>query len=152
MTLLLLFNQPPAAPAYLRVDADDSISDWLTHTGSNTNLYAVLDETTFDDADYIQSPAPPNTSVARFSLSNPTAGHSLSSPVIVRYRFKKMDTSDQKLTVVLKEGATPIATWTHTGGGLTTSFQTASQTLSGGEVASISDFDDLYIEFQAGPP
>jgi len=149
MTLLLLFNQPSSVPAFLRADADDAIADWINEAGTATNLFASIDEVSVDDADFIQSPAPPNTSVARFRVSNPAAGKKLISPIIVRYRFKKLSASDQTLVVSLKQNTTLIASWTHTSTGLTTSFQTAAQTLSGGQVAAITDFDSLFIEFQA---
>jgi len=152
VTLLLLFNQPLSTPAFLRADADDAIADWINEAGTASNLFASIDEVSVDDADFIQSPAPPNTSVARFRVSNPAAGKKLISPIIVRYRFKKTSSYDQQLIVSLKQGTTLIASWVHTGGGLTETFQTVEQTLSGGEVALITDFNNLYIEFQASPP
>jgi len=136
----------------LRPDADDSISDWTDQTGSTTTIFNSIDEVSASDADYIRSPTPPNASVARFRLSDPTAGKTLVDPVKVRYRFKKTSSDDQQLIVSLKQGTTLIASWTHTGGGLTETFQTAEQTLSSGELASITDFNNLYIEFQASPP
>jgi len=135
----------------LRPDADSSISDWTDEAGGTTNIFNSIDETAFDDADYIKSPIPAGTT-ARFSLSNPTTGKTLVDPVKVRYRFKKVTSDDQKLTVSLKQGTTLIVSWIHTGGGLTETFQTAEQTLSSGELASITDFNNLFIEFQASPP
>jgi len=135
----------------LRPDADDSISDWTNETDGTTNLFHSIDETAFDDADYIKSPIPAGTT-ARFRLTDPTTGKTLVDPVIIRYRFKKIASDDQKLVVSLKQGTTLIKSWTHTGAGLTESFQTVEQTLSTGELATITDFDNLFIEFQASPP
>lgn len=133
----------------LRPDADSSISDWTNQAGGATGIFGTIDEATFDDADYIQSPLPPSGSVARFRLSDPTAGYTLANPVVVSYRFKKDNTNDQSLTVSLKQGTTLIASWTHTGAGLTQSFQTVDQTLTAPQFASITDFNDLFVEFQA---
>jgi hypothetical protein len=137
--------------AVLRPDADSSISDWTDEAGGTTNIFNSIDETTFSDADYIKSPVPSGTT-ARFSLSNPATGKELGDPVNISYRFKKNAPADQKLTVSLKEGTTTIASWVHTGAGLTESFQTATQTLSTGQLATIIDFNNLFIEFQASPP
>src|SRR4029077_2722115 len=136
----------------LRPDSDDSISDWTDQTGGTTTIYLSIDEDAADDADYIRSPAPPNSSVARFRMSDPTTGKILADPVIVRYRFKKTTSDDQQLIVSLKQGTTLIASWTHTGAGLTESFQTVAQTLDSGQLATITDLNNLYIEFQASPP
>jgi hypothetical protein len=135
----------------LRPDADDSISDWTDEADGTVNIFNSIDETAFSDSDYIKSPVPAGTT-ARFRLSNPTTGKVLVDPVIIRYRFKKTTADDQELVVSLKQNTTLIATWTHTGGGLTESFQTAEQTLSAGELATITDFDALFIEFQANAP
>jgi hypothetical protein len=140
---------PPTITAYLRPDADDSISDWKNEADGTTNLYASIDESVAGDADYIKSPVPPNGSVARFRLSNPAAGKVLATPVVVSYRFKKTTSTDQKLTASLKQDTTLIKSWTHTGAGLTTAFQTVNQTLSGGEIAAITNFNNLFVEFKA---
>jgi len=135
----------------LRPDADDSISDWTDQAGGTTNIYTSIDEVTASDADYIKSPIPSGTT-ARFRLSDPTTGMTLADPVVVSYRFKKLTSPDQKLTVSLKQGTTLIASWVHTGSDLTTAFQTVTQTLTAPQLASITDFNSLYIEFQASPP
>lgn len=136
----------------LRPDTDTSISDWTDQADGTTTIFNSIDETSFSDTDYIKSPTPPNASVARFRMSNPTAGRTLDTPVVVAYRFKKTNSDDQQLDVSLKQGTTLIASWTHTGGGLTETFQTVEQTLTAPQFASITDFNDLYIEFQASPP
>jgi hypothetical protein len=134
----------------LRPDADSSISDWTNQAGGATGIFGTIDEATFDDADYIRSPLPPSGSVARFRLSDPSLGNgTMASPLVVSYRFKKDNTNDQLLTVSLKQGTTLIAAWTHTGAGLTEIFQTVEQTLTAPQLASITNFTDLFIEFQA---
>lgn len=136
----------------LRPDADDSISDWTNEAGGTVNLYTSIDEVTALDTDYIKSPSPPNGSAARFRLSDPTAGKTLVAPVDISYRYKKTSAVDQRLDVTIYQGSTPIASWYRTGAALTTSFQTATHTLTAPQLASITNFNNLYIEFSAGPP
>ena len=134
----------------LRPDADTSISDWTNQAGGTTGIFGTIDEAISDDADYIQSPLPPSGSVARFRLSDPSLGNgTIASPLVVSYRFKRDNTNDQLLTVSLKQGTTLIASWTHSGAGLTQTFQTVEQTLTAPQLASITDFTNLFIEFQA---
>jgi hypothetical protein len=132
----------------LSPNSDTSISDWTNQTGSGTNIYLSIDEQPYSDADYIQSPAPPNSSVARFSLSDPTAGTALGDPVTISYRFAA-GAAGYTLTVSLKQGTTLITSWVHSGAGITSSFQTATQTLTSTDLAAITDFTNLFIEFQA---
>jgi len=158
MTLLLLFNQPSAPPttAYLRGDADAINADnWINEAGSTTGLFNSLDEVSFSDADYILSPAFSTAPVyngltsVRFRLSDPTVGKKFTDPVKVRYRVRKTGSGNKSFTVKLLQGTTQIVSWNHTSG-LTTSFQTIEQTLTGGQVASISDWNDLYLQFDDG--
>lgn len=151
MSLLLLFNAPSSVvPAYLRADADSVNTDnWVTQAGSSTGLFDVVNETSLDDADYIQSPAEAGygSNTVRFQLSDPTAGKTLVDPLRVRYRFRKTNTGDKTLSVTLKQGTTVIANWSHTGAGITTSLQTVTQTLTAPQVAAITDLSNLFIEF-----
>ena len=70
---------------FLRPDADSSDGSWLDASSSNTNLYASVDESTFDDADYIRSSIADGDTV-RLRLSDPLTG--VAAPLIVRYRVK----------------------------------------------------------------
>lgn len=134
----------PVVLLYLRPDADSIDGSWTNELGGTT-LFSSIDESVADDADYIQSSALPSMDVAKIGLSNPSAR--VTSPVKVRYRYKKDSAAAADLTVRLLQGATQIASWTHSG--ISSSFVTTEQTLSGPEFASITDFDDLYIEFTA---
>lgn len=125
---------PSATVQLLRPTSDISAGAWTPSSGSD--LYAMLDETTFNDADYIQTTSA-STSEVKFGTGldpNSSTGHT------IRYRAKGTGT----LTVTLREGATLIATHTPT---LTTSFQTFSFTLSGGEADSITNYGDLRLRF-----
>lgn len=137
----------PPILQYLRPDADDTDGSWTDQSGGTT-LYAAIDETDADDADYIRSVASPSADACKIRLSNPASAPA--EPLRVRYRFRKGGDETIDLVVRLYEGAGIIATWTHTD--ISNSFVTETQTLSGAEFASITDFDDLYIGFEADVP
>lgn len=136
------------APQYARPASDVSIGAWTTDTGSTSNLYAAIDETTASDADFIRSELSPSASVCTIALGSLTDPVS-SSGHIVRYRYGKdpADSAQIDLTVRLRQGASTIATWTHTD--ISTTLATAEQTLSGAEADSITDYADLRIQFEA---
>lgn len=113
-------------------------------------LYVNIDEVTTSDADFILSGVNPTNDIVIFTLSNPPAGKRLRDPFIVRYRYKKTDTTAINIVVTLRQGTTQISQWTHTGA--TTSFQTAEQTVTGSEYAAITDWNDLRLEFKASLP
>lgn len=129
---------------YLRPDADSIDGGWTNELGG-TSLFASIDETVANDTDYIQSIANPSLDIAKISLSNPSTG--VTSPVKLRYRYKKSADAPADLTVRLLQGSTEIAAWSHTG--ISASFVTTEQTLTAPQLAAISDFNDLYIEFTA---
>jgi hypothetical protein len=146
------------ALAFLRPDQEDfnasigGTGAWVDQAGSPTNIFASVDEATTDDVDYILSPAfttnnSGGMSILRFRLTDPTINTTLVEPIRVRYRFRKTGTGDKALNVSLKQGTTVIASWSHTGAGITTSFQTVTQTLTTPQAFSITDFSDLFIEF-----
>jgi Concanavalin A-like lectin/glucanases superfamily len=132
---------------FMRPDADDTDGTWTDQSGG-TSLFAAIDETVVDDADYIQSVQAPVNDLCKIRISDPSVAPG--QPFKVRYRYKKTGTAAIDLRVRLLEGTTVIATWTHSDIG--TDFLTTTQTLSGGEFASITDFNNLYIEFRANAP
>jgi len=135
---------------YMRPDADDSVGSWTTDTGASTNLYQSIDEDPFNDSDFVRSEIDPTTSVYKARLSNPIEAPDSGGNHYVRYRYQKDDVNGQQinLTVRLIQGAsTEIASWTHNNIGATIS--QVSQQLSSPEISSISDYDDLFLEFEA---
>lgn len=127
---------------FLRPNADDVDGNWLNESGSNTNLFASLDETVASDTDYIQSPATPVNEVCRIALGDPTG--TPAEPFVLRYRFN--NSGGATLQVRLMQGATPIASWNETGSGWTTSVRT----LTSPQFAAITDFTNLFVELTAG--
>ena len=130
---------------FLRPDADSVDGTWLTDTGG-TSLFAAIDETSFSDADYIQSVDSPVGEVCKIRLSDPSGP--VVEPLTVRARFKAVGSaSPLDLTVRLLQGASVIAEETFTS--ISTSFTTDSFVLTSPEFAAITDFTDLYLEFEA---
>lgn len=126
--------------------SDVSAGGWTTNTGATTNLYAAIDEPTADDSDYIQSePTPVNspTVVALAAATDPgvSTGH------VISYRYQMSGTGQIDLVVDLMQGGTVIASWTHTS--IPASWVTASQTLSGAQADSITDYSNLRLRFTA---
>lgn len=124
----------PSSTSYVaRPDSDVSAGAWTASSGSD--LYAMLDEESADDDDYIQSTTGSTCEVALATVSAPPSGW----VTVVRYRIQG------DCTVSLRQGSTQIASWSHSPGpGSPTTY---TQTLSGGEQSSISDWSDLRLRF-----
>ena len=134
-------------PQYLRPDADDTDGGWKTEADT-TSLFGSVDETAASDSDYIKSSADPDHDICKLRLSDPSSVSMM--PSRVRYRYRK--TGDAgiplNLTVSLVQGAsTTIASWTHTD--ISGSFATAEQSLTQAQFDTISDFNDLFIQFDS---
>lgn len=131
---------------FLRPDADNSAGTWTNEVGS-TPLWSSIDESAASDTDYIQSVNKPSVAICKISLSDPVG--SPVQPTVVRYRHKKLDTAGRgvQLKVRLKQGTTTIAEWVHPDDG--TSFVTDAQNLTDPQFAAITDFTNLFLEFEA---
>lgn len=130
----------------IRPSADSVDGNWTTESGG-TDLYAAIDESVASTSDYIQSPSNPVDEVCKIKLDIPSIGASIpAQPMVVAYQFgKSADGAPLNLTVRLLQGATEIAAWTESD--ITTSWVTRERTLTTMQFNSISDFDDLYLEF-----
>lgn len=116
--------------------SDVAAGSWTPSSGSD--LYAMLDETSYSDTDYIAATSATTCTLALASGSDPSSstGH------ILRYRLLS---GSGTVTVTLKQGTTTIASWgPHT---LTGAAQDFAQTLTGGEADSITDYSALRVEF-----
>ena len=125
-----------SAPQLLAPISDISAGSWTPSSGSD--LYAMLDESTASDTDYIVS-----STASSCEMRVTTAGDpAVSTGHILRYRLLAGTGS---ITVLLKQGSTTIASYgPHT---LTGSAQDFAQTLTGGEADSITDYSDLRVVF-----
>ncbi len=119
-------------------NSDVSAGTWLSSLGGALN--AAIDETASDDADYIST----ETLGDQCTVGLQTAGDpATSTGHIARYRLRGDGTSG--IQVSLMQGATVIATWTHDPAPV--SWTTYSQTLSGAEADSITDYSALRFRF-----
>jgi hypothetical protein len=125
-------------------DADNTDGGWTNETGG-TVLYSSVDEAAPNDSDYIISSDRPVSDICKISVSNPGGG--IQAPLAVFYRYKKSGSNAIDLRVRLLEGGTQIASWTHTN--IDANFISVEQVLSSGELASISDPTNLFLEFKA---
>lgn len=123
---------------YARPTSDASAGTWTASSGSD--LYAMLDETTANDADYITTVSASTCEVALGSITDPAVsiGH------IVRYR---LSADAGGITVRLRQGTTTIATWTHAPA--PASLTLYEQTLSAGEADAITNYAALKLQFEA---
>ena len=134
---------------FLRPDGDDTDGRW-TNENNGLVLFSSIDEVVADDSDHIRSGDTPAADICKISLSNPVEVDANGAHTI-RYRYRKDAVSNPlDLTVRLVQGVTTIASWNHTNIG--ESVVEAEQTLTAGQRANITDYDDLFFEFEADQP
>lgn len=126
-----------AVATIARPSSDISSSGWSASSGAD--LFAMLDEVTPDDADYII--ASTVGAVCEIGLSA-VADPGTSSGQVMRYRL--WSPTGNGATVKLKQGATTIATWTHAT--LPTTATLYTQALTAGECDAITNYSALSIE------
>lgn len=136
----------------LRPDADVTVTGWTDEGGASTNLYQSIDEPdTPNDTDYVQSPVDPVLASNEYehSLTNHTGPEDQDGLHRVRYRIRKFpaDSKQMNLEVRLKQGVTTIATWSHTN--VSGTWTTVQQSLTAPQKSSITDYDDLRLEYKA---
>ena len=115
--------------------SDDVSGAWLPSTG--IDLFATIDEDIPSDTDYDYTTVASTFQVALSApdVPAPTDVH------LIKYRIQ----GTRNLTVTLKEGASTIASWAHTPA--PASWTTFEQSLSSGEISSITDYSNLRLEF-----
>lgn len=150
------FSLPVAATdrEELRPDADVTVGNWTTELGGTTNLYQSIDEATIDDGDYIKSEENPSNSATKVRLGNPTGTISADDTHFVRYRYQKSVVDGQQidLTVRLFQGSIVqvIAEWRHAD--ISNIILQKDQPLTPEQKTLITDYDDLFLEFEAARP
>lgn len=118
--------------------SDVTVGSWSPTSG--TSLYAMLDETTPSDVDYIRTGTPADTCTVGLAAATDPA---VSTGHVVSYRIQGNGTSG--LTVSLRQGATLIASWTHDPA--PTDWTTYAQLLTAGEADAITDYAALRLQF-----
>jgi hypothetical protein len=131
----------------------DTFREWEEDDGTTTDIFDQIDETSFDDADYIRTPVAPTSDVYVTKLTT-LEDPQVSTGHVVRYRYRKDTAGGAQidLTVQLRQGyvnegtpGTQIAAWTHTN--IAETIAAAAQTLSGAEADAITVYTDLYLRF-----
>lgn len=144
-------------PQFARPDADITDGTWLNEAASATDMFNSINEdvSSPNDSDYIQSVSAPSSAACAFGLSNITDPVS-SSGHIMRWRRGKdvVGGAQIDLTVQLRQGytgegaqGTLINSFSDTN--IPESFTTTTDTLSGAEADSITDYNDLQVRFVA---
>lgn len=141
--------QQETAVQYMRPDGDVSTTGWEASTGST--FYSLLDETTANDNDFAFAPNAPSAVILIVSLSNPVASSATGHVIRWRYRIPVAPTSTWTVKMELLETTTVRATDTATGTAATAWVQ-RSYSLSGGEMAAITDRNNLRLRFTATAP
>ncbi len=126
-------------------------TEWETDTGSKTNLFAAVDESSANDADYITGAAStlPGSTYCELVLGTATDPLDDKS-YIVKMRGRSVPGSGDQVIITFKRNdGTTIRTWdlgagTPGVGPLTGNFVTYSFTLSDGEGALVSPHSGLY--------
>lgn len=127
--------------------ADNSLGNWTDEGDGTTNIYTSIDEVTPSDADYVQSEKAPSTDIYKVKMASGT-DPATGDNHFVDYRYRKDDNSGTiNLTVRLVEGTTTRATWNHNN--ISTTWVQVRQALSTAEANSITDYTNLYLEFEA---
>lgn len=139
-----------ASPQILKPASDISAGLWTPSTG--VSLFATIDETVPDDADFdtsSSSPVTPDIMEVKLQAGNDPGISDDGSEHHIRYRiFKSIASADRlDVTVRLMMGAIQIASWTHTD--ISTVAATFDQTLSNAQANNIVNYSDLRLRFEA---
>lgn len=133
----------------VRPAADAARGGWRNEA-AGLELFPSISKPAVDDATYIVSAIDTPDDTARVKLQPPD--YELGDEVEVEYRIGKyppLATQGLDLTVRLLQGTTEIVSWTHIDvGGAPVS---VIRLLTEPQVAAISDFSDLYLEFISHP-
>lgn len=126
-------------------NGDSSVGAWEDEGGATTNLYQSVDETSFDDTDYIRSEANPTNSAVILDFGTPV------DPVgrrhILDYRYQKDSTDTMDLTVEYRDGTTVIASTSHTD--IPAEPTAASFSLTDEQVAELTGYTNIRVRFVA---
>lgn len=129
--------------------ADSIDGQWTNEAGNNTNLYDSINEASYSDTDFIVSSSVlEEHETCRFKLASALdpgceGGHIIS----LRFKKKAFTPYITNLIVRLLQGNTTIASTTYMDIGLTVTEN--SFTLTPAEASAITDYTDLYVEFEA---
>lgn len=125
---------------YARPSSDIAANGWLPSTGSD--LFAMLDETSADDGDYIYSPSNPTTQQFEAKLSLVTdPASSIGHTISIRLQAINADTN---FDLDLVQNTTVLDSWTENVT-VAAGAVTRTRTLSGAVADSITNYGDLRV-------
>ena len=129
---------------YARPSSDIAAGNWTASTGSD--LYAMIDEVSASDSDYISGDETATTAeIALSAVTDPVS--SASHTISVRARTVSGSGPGEKLDIDLVQGTTVIANaWINWNPNDST-FATETYTLLAAEADSITDYSDLRLRF-----
>jgi hypothetical protein len=140
------FSPSGTGIGYLRPDADDVDGGWTNELDGSVLFSSIDEAASANDSDYIKSSEDPVNDVCQVRLSNPSS--LVTTPAKVRTRYKKSaDSGALNLIVRLKQGATEIAEWQYSD--ISDTLTTSEESLTTPQFNSITDFNDLFLEFEA---
>ena len=130
---------------YGRPISDVSKSNVSLSTGSVA--YALLDETTASDTDYVKSEDNEGTCSFEVALTNTLKDPVNSARHYLKIRIKYQNSGDiDDATVTLKQGATVIGSWTcDNASGRIGSYVTFTKTLTTSQANAITDYTALSV-------
>jgi len=151
---LILSSQLIYADSFARPDGSPS-TRWINGIGTapcaDLTPHFCVDEVTRDDSDYIQTTGLGSGGLDSqfFTLSN-IADPLQSTGHVLRYTLREgnVGTNPVGFTIILRQGATVIATFTHSQGSLPTTFTLFQQTLTNAQADSITDYSNLELTLQ----
>lgn len=133
---------------FARPSSDVATGAWVASTGSD--FYALIDETSASDADYVYHPSSTAEDALEVMLSAVTdpsvhTGHTM------RVRMANLNEASSDAYVTLKQGATTIKEFFVSSGDFSgASYTDLSLTLSEGEASAITNYSDLRFVFEKG--
>lgn len=127
---------------------DTSLDGWTDEVAGTVDIYKSIYEVAKDNNDYVQSPTALNNEIYKVKLSDIGGITIDQSNVKLYYTYKKsLATDTVNLKVRLIENTTTIVEYTHTD--IPNTWTDQEQTLTLGQASSITDWTDLYLEFEA---
>ncbi len=154
--LCLLRDNVPrfSAGGVFAPSSDTVVGNWTTDAGVGANLYARVNEVTFDDTTYIRSELDPINSACEIMLPTITDPNGRHQFLEYRYRTDIASGEQIDLTVQLRKGTNIIVQDVVPNIGTDSAFSATPRTiaLTDAQVATIDDYTNLRVRFIANKP
>lgn len=128
---------------FARPDNDDIIGNYIDELGGNTNIFQSIDESSFDDSDYV------NSGTVGAGVEDYNAGASvITDPVssvnhTVRWRYRKDQSGGRAIEAILQIRQAGVIIVTRNFLDISTLFTQDTYTFSAAEADSITDYSNL---------